>query len=194
MVGERWSMLIVRELAVGPRRYSDLLAGLPGIPTNLLAGRLRDLQEAGVISKTTLPPPGVATVYELTRAGLALRPAMAKLRRWGVEYGSPTLETDEVRPAWVLLSAAGRPTAIPDGHVCELLIDGEVFALTASRSTLVVHTRPTDAHASITMPAGDLYRFMSGHPMDISAIRAVTGDHSVAHAALNTLRGALSVE
>src|SRR5664279_1887637 len=94
VVGERWSLLVVRELALGPRRYSDLLNGLPGVPSNLLATRLRDLQDAGVIIKRTLPPPTVVTVYELTEAGHALRPVLGALREWGRRYGSAPADPD----------------------------------------------------------------------------------------------------
>src|SRR3954462_1614938 len=105
VVGERWSMLNVRELTVGPRRYGDLLTGLPGIPTNLLANRLRELRDAGLIRKDTLPPPATnVAVYELTEAGRALRPAITALREWGRVHGSSTHETDELRPSWALLS------------------------------------------------------------------------------------------
>src|SRR5258708_2144672 len=72
VVGERWSLLLVRELTFGPRRYRDLATGLPGIPSNVLAGRLKDLQAAGVITRRTLPAPTDVTVYELTDAGRAL--------------------------------------------------------------------------------------------------------------------------
>jgi DNA-binding HxlR family transcriptional regulator len=188
VVGERWSLLIVRELSVGPRRYSDLVAGLPGIPTNLLASRLRELQAAGVISKSTLPRPGVASVYELTKAGLALRPAIAELRKWGADWGSRVAETDEKRPAWALLSAAGRPTTMPDGKVCALMVDSEVFYLTARQSTVVIHNRPTSWDASITMPIDDFYRYLSNQPIDIPTI---AGDSAIARAALGSLRGAL---
>src|SRR5258708_10129571 len=76
VVGERWSLLLVRELTFGPRRYRDLASGLPGIPSNVLAGRLKDLQAAGVLTRRTLPAPTDVTVYELTDAGRALQPAL----------------------------------------------------------------------------------------------------------------------
>jgi DNA-binding HxlR family transcriptional regulator len=188
VVGERWSMLIVRELTLGPRRYSDLQAGLPGIPTNLLANRLKELQGAGIISKSTLPPPTVVTVYELTEAGQALRPALTALRNWSRQYGSPAEQSDEVRPAWALLSAADRPTTMADGKVCELNVDGELFSLTAKDSRLLVHSGPSAKAASIALSARDLYRYMSGKSMEIPTI---TGDAKTARAALHTLHGVL---
>src|SRR5260370_1180518 len=81
VVGERWSLLLVRELTFGPRRYRDLTTGLPGIPSNVLAARLKDLQAAGVITRRTLPAPTDLTVYELTAAGRPLQPARTELPR-----------------------------------------------------------------------------------------------------------------
>src|ERR671926_664409 len=84
LVGERWSLLIVRELMHGPKRYTDLAANLPGIGTNILAARLRDLEEAGVLTKRRLPPPAASQDYELTEYGRALRPVMRELAIWGI--------------------------------------------------------------------------------------------------------------
>src|SRR5215470_255601 len=86
VVGERWSLLLVRELTLGPRRYRDLAAGLPGIPSNVLAARLKDLRAAGVIARRTRPTPAGVTVYELTGAGRVLRPALRELLDWGLRY------------------------------------------------------------------------------------------------------------
>src|SRR2546427_12402137 len=83
VVGERWTLLIVRDLLVGPKRYKDLLIGLPGIGTNLLADRLRELEGAGILRRTVLPPPAGSTVYELTSSGQALEPVILALGRWG---------------------------------------------------------------------------------------------------------------
>src|SRR5216684_8967159 len=83
VVGDRWSLLLVRELTLGPRRYRDLAAGLPGIPSNVLAARLKDLQAAGVVVRRTLPAPTDVTVYELTDAGRELQPALKELMDWG---------------------------------------------------------------------------------------------------------------
>src|SRR5919204_6019257 len=86
IVGERWTMLIVRDLLVGPKRYKDLLAALPGIGTNLLAQRLRELEAHGVIERTALPAPASARVYGLTDKGHALESVISALGRWGFEF------------------------------------------------------------------------------------------------------------
>lgn len=100
LVGERWSLLVVRELMQGPRRYTDLVDGLPGIGTNILASRLKDLEAGGVVQKTKLPPPAASTVYELTPCGQDLRPVLHELARWGARtLGPPPL--DALRPGWL---------------------------------------------------------------------------------------------
>lgn len=82
LVGERWSLLVVRELMLGPRRFSDLRTSLPGISAKVLTERLGTLEEAGVLEKRLLPPPGKARVYELTEWGYAAEPLMQELGRW----------------------------------------------------------------------------------------------------------------
>src|SRR5712664_254577 len=117
VVGERWSLLLVRELTLGPRRYRDLAAGLPGIPSNVLVARLKDLQGAGVVTRRTLPAPTDVTVYELTGTGQALQPALKELLDWGLHYGPEPSPGDAAQLGWALLAAAGRPTALPAGQV-----------------------------------------------------------------------------
>jgi DNA-binding HxlR family transcriptional regulator len=100
LVGERWSLLVVRELLHGPKRYTDLVAGLPGIGTNILATRLRDLEEAGVVHKRKLPPPAASSVYELTEYGTELEEAVHALARWGARSLGPPGPDDELYPEW----------------------------------------------------------------------------------------------
>jgi DNA-binding HxlR family transcriptional regulator len=83
LVGERWALLIARELVLGPKRYSDLRADLPGISTNVLSHRLDELESAGVVQRHRLPPPAASWVYELTDWGSELEPIMRQLGRWG---------------------------------------------------------------------------------------------------------------
>src|SRR6266540_1580357 len=100
LVGERWSLLIVRELLHGPKRYTDLTNGLPGIGTNILAARLRELEEGGIVQKRRLPPPAASTVYELTEYGSGLNEAMYALARWGARSLGPPGPDDELYPEW----------------------------------------------------------------------------------------------
>jgi DNA-binding HxlR family transcriptional regulator len=100
LVGERWALLVIRELMHGPMRYTDLAARL-GIGTNILASRLRDLEAAGVLVKRTLPPPSATRVYELTEYGRELKPALRELALWGARSLGPPTPDDELFPGWL---------------------------------------------------------------------------------------------
>jgi DNA-binding HxlR family transcriptional regulator/putative sterol carrier protein len=89
LVGERWALLVVRELLLGPKRFTDLRTGLPGISPNVLTQRLDELEQASVVRRRKLPPPAAAWVYELTDWGLELEPVIMALGRWGAR--SPAL-------------------------------------------------------------------------------------------------------
>jgi DNA-binding HxlR family transcriptional regulator len=90
LVGERWTLLIIRNLFVGPKRFSDLLRGLPSIGTNILTARLKALEENGLIQNRFLPPPAASSVYELTPYGRSLQDAMVALALWGAQsLGTP---------------------------------------------------------------------------------------------------------
>lgn len=92
IVGERWTLLIVRELHAGPRRFKDLMDGLPGISTNLLTERLKSLEQQGILRRRVLPPPAGSTVYELTPLGQGLENALLELGKWGSQFVPPTCE------------------------------------------------------------------------------------------------------
>jgi DNA-binding HxlR family transcriptional regulator len=102
VVGDRWALLVVRELMHGPKRYTDLAEGLPGIGTNILAARLRDLEASGVLTKKTLPPPYASRVYELTDYGRELGPVMRELAIWGARSLGPPTAEDELFPGWLV--------------------------------------------------------------------------------------------
>ena len=101
LVGERWSLLLVRELQHGPLRYSDLHERLPRCSTNVLATRLRELEAGGVITKRKLPPPAASTVYELTETGASLAPVIGALARWGLQTLGPPPADIETPSGWL---------------------------------------------------------------------------------------------
>jgi DNA-binding HxlR family transcriptional regulator len=103
VVGDRWTLLIIRELFARDSRYSDMRDALPGIATNLLAERLRQLQEAGVIEAYDAPPPVRATVYRLTPRGRELRPAIRALVTWGVPLLAAGRGADAFRMQWLVM-------------------------------------------------------------------------------------------
>jgi len=95
LVGERWALLILRDLLVGPKRFTDLRHGLPRIPTNILSDRLKELEDSGVVRRRVLPRPAGSVVYELTEYGADLEEAVKYLGRWGARaLGEP--RTDEI--------------------------------------------------------------------------------------------------
>src|SRR5512144_1450508 len=101
LVGDRWALLVVRELMHGPKRYTDLVEGLPGIGTNILAARLRDLERADIVARRTLPPPAASKVYELTAYGRELRPALRELALWGARSLGPPTPDAGLFEGWV---------------------------------------------------------------------------------------------
>lgn len=106
VIGDRWNLLIVRELLLrGACRYTDLLHGLPGIATNLLADRLRDLEQAGVISREEAPPPIAATLFRLTPRGEELKRVVVELGRWGSPFMAEPVTDESFRGHWLSFPA-----------------------------------------------------------------------------------------
>ena len=142
-VGERWTLLIVRNLLLGPRRYSDLLAELKGMTTNLLAKRLRELEDSGLLEKQLLPPPSGVSVYGLTDMGRALEPVIMELGRWGGRFMTAPERGDTVNLGWAFLSLKRRYRG---GLSCTVLVQaGERrFTLGFSEQALSVAERATD--------------------------------------------------
>ena len=102
VVGDRWTLLIVRELGLGgPSRYTDLQHGLPGIATNMLADRLREMEEAGIVRRELAPPPVATTLFPLTERGEELVPVLTALGRWGSDLMGELGDDDEFRSHWL---------------------------------------------------------------------------------------------
>jgi DNA-binding HxlR family transcriptional regulator len=107
VIGDRWSLLIIRELLLqGPCRYTDLRNGLPGIATNLLSDRLRELEAAGLIRREEAAPPVATTLFHLTEAGAGLEPALNALGAWGIRYMVQPADGDEFRSHWFAFPVA----------------------------------------------------------------------------------------
>jgi DNA-binding HxlR family transcriptional regulator len=146
VVGERWTLLIVRDLLMGPKRYTDLRAGLPGIATDILTGRLRTLEEAGFVRRRDLPPPAPATIYELTETGNRLKPVILALGQVGLATLGGPQPREDVRPERLVvgLRVSFRRDDFADlTETYELVIDGEPFTVEVSDE--VVETRPGGA-------------------------------------------------
>jgi DNA-binding HxlR family transcriptional regulator len=162
IVGERWSLLIVRELALGPKRFTDLEAGLPAIRAKVLAERLRSLRESGVIGRTELPPPLASTVYELTPLGEQLRPALDELTRWGLNFLGAPRPHDRLRISWLMRALEGsfRPDAAQGlQESYEFTIDGETFHLRVAGEVTEVRDGP--AVSADFRYSSDLWTFVA---------------------------------
>jgi DNA-binding HxlR family transcriptional regulator len=150
LVGERWSLLIVRELLKGPKRYTDLADSLPRIGTNVLAARLKELEACEVIVKRRLPPPTPAQVYELTPYGVALRPVVRELARWGLHSLPAPRDDENLAPGWLpdALDTFFAPVA-PEGtfefrigEEVAALVDGEVAAGSVADPDVLLEASP----------------------------------------------------
>lgn len=168
VVGERWTLLVVRELLTGPKRFTDLLDGLPGIGTTLLTARLKDLEGHGIIQRATLPPPAGSRVYELTALGRSLEPVIMALSRWGLRLLDRRRQEDDLQPGWAMValqSTLKPPTAGGSRETYEFRVDDEVFHVRAVGDEAEIRQGPAtdpdlivggDTEAFLAIAAGRL--------------------------------------
>lgn len=198
LVGDRWTLLIVRELlSLGPARYADLQRGLPGIATNLLANRLREMEAAGLVSRRDLPRPASATVFELTERGSALEGIVREFVKWGAPLMSPPKTDETFRAHWLQIplralcrdNAQDAPAQVvrvgtPDDG-CDIVVEaGEIVVAASVAATEVSATVQGDPGALVALFAGSLplaaaeaAGMIDG---DIEAVRRVIGGMPIA--------------
>lgn len=190
-VGERWALLVVRELSLGPRRFGQLRTGLPDVSPNVLSQRLRELETSGVVQRYELEPPASITVYELTDRGYALDPVLRELGWWGSQEpeigGRHMSATSFLRSLRVLLTP--HPPAITYG----LAVAGEQFGLEIADGTATVtHGRPADPIATLTGDVATLRQALllggSIRDLESSGSLAVAGDRRAAQRLPNLFR------
>jgi DNA-binding HxlR family transcriptional regulator/putative sterol carrier protein len=148
VVGERWTLLVVRELYGGPKRYTDLIAGIPGIATDMLAARLKTLEENELVARRVLPPPAASTVYELTELGRRLEPVLEELGRFGLQILGKRKD-EAFRIDWLVLPVrtmfrperAGNTTMVVQFESN----DGEAFHARIANGAIETATGPHDA-------------------------------------------------
>jgi DNA-binding HxlR family transcriptional regulator len=164
LVGERWALLVVRELLLGPKRFTDLRAGLPQVGPDMLAQRLRELEQSGLVQRAKLPPPAGARVYELTERGRQLEPVVLALGRWGSQAPFPPEHGELGADALVLaLKTLFEPDRVDDlsGRTFELRLGEDVFTLRVGERELeAVRGSAGDATARIATEPGILQQIL----------------------------------
>ena len=187
VVGDRWTLLIVRELlTLGPCRYTDLREGLPGIATNLLAIRLRELEDSGLVQREDAPPPVATTLFSLTERGQRLLPVLQELGRWGAPLVAKRARSDQFRAHWMSLPLGWHlidltPEAAP--ATIELRVGEQRLTITASGGA--TRTRPgRAANPDLVLSGGpDLVAGLLLGWFDLETVRArglrIHGDSSV---------------
>jgi DNA-binding HxlR family transcriptional regulator len=142
VAGDRWTLLIVRELTPGPRRFTDLIDGLPGISRKLLTERLRALERDGIIARRELPPPAARQVYELSDDGRDLATAMAPLIAWGARRIGDRKPGERFRARWPAVAMAGladREAAKGVSESYQYLVGGSAFHFTVDDGSIELH-------------------------------------------------------
>ena len=142
VVGDRWTLLIIRELLPGPRRFTDLIDGLPGISRKLLAERLRDLQAEGIVARRELPPPAARQVYELTDDGRDLAVAMAPLIGWGARRLGDRQPEDSFRARWAavgMIVLADHEAAKSISETYQYVVGDTAFYFTVDDGSIQMH-------------------------------------------------------
>jgi DNA-binding HxlR family transcriptional regulator/putative sterol carrier protein len=138
VIGDRWALLVVRELIFGPKRFLQLRDGLHGISPNVLSQRLRDLEDADVVHREVLDPPASVAVYELTGRGHALRPVLLALGRWGSREPVASPAGLSVNALLLALEAVFHPAAAGSGATFALRVDGDWFRLTVAGDSIEI--------------------------------------------------------
>jgi DNA-binding HxlR family transcriptional regulator len=182
VVGERWTLLIVRDLLLGARRYTDLLQALPGITTNLLAKRLGELEAAGLAARREQHG---AQLWELTATGAALEPVVIELGRWGGRYLDRPRRGERLDIGWALLSLKRRYRGGLDGVTVELAVDERGrwrrFTLAGQGARLLVRERGAEQpHATVSGAAAAMRAWLiegrAGEPLVRAGDLIVEGD------------------
>jgi DNA-binding HxlR family transcriptional regulator len=165
ILGERWTLLVVRDLLMGPRRYTDLREALPGIATDLLTARLRTLEDAGYVHRRKLPRPAPVTVYELTDSGRRLGRVVLELARLGLEHLGLPADDDNIDTDSLVLSlrASFAPEKPQADATYQLELDGEPFAVTVREGWVeTMRGQADEPQLTISTRAPTLAQLLSG--------------------------------
>jgi DNA-binding HxlR family transcriptional regulator len=171
VIGERWALLIVRELLLGPKRFNDLLAGLPGASPNVISQRLRELAGHGVIRQRDLPPPARVRLYELTDWGCELEPVILHLGRWGDRAPLPDGAQAGLDSLLLAIQAAADPLRVSGRY--ELRIDDSTFTVDGSSGSVRIRRGTADQpDATVTTDSGTFRAVIFGQRPIADAVQA----------------------
>ena len=186
VLGERWAILVIRELLLGPKRFKHLLAALPGIGSNRLADRLRGLEDAGVVRRTVLPAPATVPVYELTAEGERLRDPLLALGLWGLDLPlDERVDPGTARADLIALCLTATQTEAVDPsrrETFEFRVGDEVFHLQLRDGRFLARSGPSPTDPTLRV-ACDLQTFME------LALRQVTPSQALKDRRLTILLG-----
>jgi DNA-binding HxlR family transcriptional regulator len=186
VLGERWSILVIRELLLGPKRFKHLLAALPGIGSNRLSDRLRGLEDAGIVRKAVLPAPATVPVYELTADGERLRDPLLALGLWGLDLPfDDRIDPGTARADLIALCLSGTQTepVDPGRHeTFEFHVGDEVFNLQLRHGRFLARSGPSPTDPTLRV-ACDLQTFLE------LALRQLTASRALKDRRVTILRG-----
>lgn len=190
-IGDRWTLLVIRELLIGPKSYRDLHRSLPGISPNLLVERLRNLAADGIVVRSDGPARSKAVAYRLTDTGVGLGPAVSEIIRWGARWMASGPQDDHVEAEWAMLAlrALLEGPGGRRGRRGVVHVDAEGVCLTVrvgSRGRTVLPGRIGTADAVVSAAVPDLLAVASGFADGPLAGLTVDGDAGIAAAALGT--------
>jgi DNA-binding HxlR family transcriptional regulator len=183
LVGERWALLVVRELLLGPKRFTDLRAGLPHLSADVLSQRLRELEHAGIVGRSKLPPPAGSRVYELTEWGEELEPVVISLGRWGSRAPFPDTDIPLGADALMIALKTVFDRSLAGGHdsLIEIVLGDNRFRASVTDHHLDI-ARGTAGHPDARIesdPATLAAVLWHGRPVDDGAL-VIDGDRAAA--------------
>lgn len=188
LVGERWTLLLVRELLTGPKRFGDLQKSLRGLGTGLLAARLKHLEHAGLAGKVTLPPPARTSAYALTEAGAELGPVVLAMARWGLRWAMDARHDGETfHPGWAVLgmnACFDAAAAAGVRAVYEFRVGDEVFHARVDDGTIETAQGPADRPDVVVETTDDAFLELAAGRLSLAdaigtGVASATGDREL---------------
>ncbi|MEU7799670.1 winged helix-turn-helix transcriptional regulator [Micromonospora arborensis] len=193
VVGERWALLVVRELLLGPQRFSDLRRALPGVSSNMLTDRLRELESHGVLRQRRLPPPAASMVYDLTASGRELEPIVLALGGWGLRVPLPTPAHLSATSVLLFLRGSRHPDPQAPPATYRFELDDQVWTVRTHDGAVHIEPgEPTQVYAGLRTDPATLNALLDGSTSLAAALTSGAADLTGDEAALRRLLDAVS--